>query len=82
MADLKQRFTTREEQIVNFVVRGYSNKQIGSALGISERTVKYHVSNILQKSRVSTRKELLESINLRDFADSVSTARPELHAAS
>jgi len=74
MADMKIRFTTREEQVAHFVVRGYSNKQIAGALRISERTVKYHVSNILQKSCAATRKELLESVNLLDFAAPMAVA--------
>jgi two-component system nitrate/nitrite response regulator NarL len=68
MAGVKPRLTAREEQVSHFLVRGYSNKQIGSALRISERTVKHHVSNILQKSCAGSRKELLQSIDLRDFS--------------
>lgn len=52
------RLTPREEQIISFLLRDYSNKRIAYALGISERTVKYHVSNIFQKAQVGTRKEL------------------------
>jgi DNA-binding NarL/FixJ family response regulator len=77
MADLKLRFTTREEQVAHFVVRGYSNKQIASALRISERTVKYHVSNILQKSCATSRKELLKVIDLLDFSAPVNGYTPE-----
>lgn len=53
-------FTAREEQIVSLLLNGDSNKEIGDVLGIAERTVKYHVSNILQKSQVSSRKQLLK----------------------
>jgi DNA-binding NarL/FixJ family response regulator len=54
--------TTREEQILSLLLGGDSNKEIGNALGIVERTVKYHVSNILNKSQVSSRRELLEKV--------------------
>jgi DNA-binding NarL/FixJ family response regulator len=54
------KFTAREEQIINLVIRGFANKQIGSILSISERTVKFHVSNILQKSKVENREALQE----------------------
>lgn len=57
-----KRFTAREEQVVKFIIRGFSNKQIGSLLGISERTVKFHVSNILQKSEVHSREGLLQKL--------------------
>ncbi len=53
-------FSIREEQIIVFLAKGFSNKQIGNALGISERTVKFHVSNILRKSKVKNRRSLLE----------------------
>lgn len=52
--------TAREEQIMSLLIHGACNKEIGTALGISERTVKFHVSNILQKSQVSSRRELTE----------------------
>lgn len=65
MDGVKLPLTIREEQVAYFVVQGYSNKQIASALRISERTVKYHVSNILQKSCSATRKQL--SVNLLDL---------------
>lgn len=54
--------TAREEQIMSLLLSGESNKEIANALGIAERTVKYHVSNILSKSQVSSRKELLEKV--------------------
>lgn len=52
--------TTREEQVVNFLARNLSNKQIAAFLGISERTVKFHVSNILQKTKFETRRDLIQ----------------------
>jgi DNA-binding NarL/FixJ family response regulator len=52
--------TAREEQIMSLLLKRDSNKEIGNALGISERTVKYHVSNILQKKQASNRRELLD----------------------
>jgi DNA-binding NarL/FixJ family response regulator len=53
-------FTTREQEILAFLRQGFSNKQIANALGISERTAKFHVSNILRKCRIETRHELPE----------------------
>ena len=51
--------TDREQQIASFVRLGSSNKDIAATLGISERTVKFHVSNILQKCCVKSRRGLL-----------------------
>lgn len=49
----------REEQAIELLLRGFSNKRIGVVLGISERTAKFHVCNILRKLRVSSRRELI-----------------------
>jgi DNA-binding CsgD family transcriptional regulator len=51
--------TAREEQIHKFLVQDFSNRQIGAILGISERTVKFHVSRILQKKQVKNRQALI-----------------------
>jgi two-component system, NarL family, nitrate/nitrite response regulator NarL len=44
-----RRLTKREQQIVDGVTRGLRNKEIARLLGISEKTVKSHLSNIFQK---------------------------------
>lgn len=63
-ADLAQRLaflqhgptiTPREREIITLVARGSANKEIGAELGISEDTVKQHVSRILQKLGVKDR---------------------------
>jgi two-component system nitrate/nitrite response regulator NarL len=50
--------TARELQIVSAVVSGYSNKEIAARFKISQDTVKHHLSNIFDKTGVSTRVEL------------------------
>jgi len=47
--------TSRELQVLEEIVRGKSNKEIASALQISEATVKSHINNILGKLGVSDR---------------------------
>lgn len=47
--------TDRERQVLALVAEGASNKEIGQALFISERTARTHVSNILMKIRVRSR---------------------------
>jgi len=47
----------REEQILRQVSRGLSNKEIGENLGITEKTVKHYMTNILQKLQVRNRVE-------------------------
>jgi len=50
--------TPRELDIVSAVVAGYANRDIAEHFKISEDTVKHHLSNIFDKTGVSTRLEL------------------------
>jgi DNA-binding NarL/FixJ family response regulator len=52
------KLTGREKEILVGVSQSLSNKQIGDKLCISERTVKFHVSNLLKKYNVQGRMEL------------------------
>jgi DNA-binding NarL/FixJ family response regulator len=45
----------REREVLSLVERGLANKQIGHALGISERTVKAHLGNIFRRIGVGDR---------------------------
>lgn len=47
--------TPREREIITLVAKGSANKEIANTLGISEDTVKQHVSRILQKLGVKDR---------------------------
>jgi DNA-binding NarL/FixJ family response regulator len=49
--------TAREEQILDCLARGLSNKQIGRELELSERTIKNYVSTLLEKLQVRNRVE-------------------------
>ena len=44
-----------DREIVRLVASGYKNKEVGSTLSISERTVKTHLTNIFQKLGVRDR---------------------------
>ncbi len=47
--------TSREGEVAGLVARRLSNKEIASALGISERTVKFHLGNVFAKLGVHNR---------------------------
>ena len=49
----------RETQVMHALATGKSNKEIGSALDISESTVKVHVTHILEKLKVTGRTEAI-----------------------
>ena len=49
--------SVREEQILDLLSRGLSNKEIGRELDLQEKTVKHYMTNILQKLQVRNRVE-------------------------
>jgi DNA-binding CsgD family transcriptional regulator len=53
------RLSDREWQVVKLLLQGKSNKMIASSLGVSKRTIEFHLKNIYAKFQVSTRLELV-----------------------
>ncbi len=49
------KISEREREVLKLLVAGRSNKEIGDALGIEERTVKAHVSQLMRKVGVQNR---------------------------
>ena len=54
--------TNREQEVLRLVARRHSNKEIAGILCISERTVKFHVSNVLSKLQMHDRTRLIEEL--------------------
>jgi len=50
--------TPRQRQVLVMVMDGKSNKEIAVALGIGDRTVKFHISRLLLIYAVKSRREL------------------------
>jgi len=48
-------FTDREKEVLELLVAGRSNREIGQALQIEERTVKAHVAKLMRKVGVQNR---------------------------
>ncbi len=51
--------TGREREVLETLLDNLSNKQIADRLHISERTVKFHVSNLLAKFQLARRQDLI-----------------------
>ncbi|MFQ6791273.1 LuxR C-terminal-related transcriptional regulator [Thomasclavelia sp.] len=47
--------TPREKEIFDLLVKNKSTKEIAKTLGISEKTVRNHISNVIQKLGVDSR---------------------------
>lgn len=55
---LHERLTSRENEVVQLISRGYTNQEIADELFITLKTVKTHVSNILSKLEVEDRTQV------------------------
>lgn len=55
--DPLQELTERERDILRLIGTGLTNRMIGERLGLSEKTIKHYVTNILQKLQVRSRVE-------------------------
>ena len=53
--------TERELEVLGLLAKGLANKQIAAALGISEHTIKFHVSSIYAKLNVTNRTEAVRA---------------------
>jgi len=58
-ADSPTELSRREQEVLNSLLENLANKEIGDRLHISERTVKFHVSNLLAKFGVRRRADLI-----------------------
>ncbi|MBD3796745.1 MAG: response regulator transcription factor [Campylobacterales bacterium] len=56
---LDQRLTSKEKEVVELIMQGFSNEILAHKLGITTRTVKAHISSIFEKLHVSDRVSLI-----------------------
>ena len=60
--------TTREREVFNLLVANKTTKQIASLLYISEKTVRNHISNVIQKLGVKGRAQaVVELVRLKEI---------------
>ena len=55
---IKHKITNREKEIIQLLMKGYKNKEIGHMLNISVSTVKGHVENISSKCAINGRRKI------------------------
>lgn len=79
LANKKYTLTARERAILRLAAEGYSNPQIAAALGISDGTVRNHISNIYAKLEVTTREAAIRAAQeLRELPKPGASLRHEL----
>ena len=59
-----QTLTAREGQVLQLLFRRLTNKEIAHQLNISERTAKFHVSNVLNKLGLESRRNFLVGVSV------------------
>lgn len=61
--------TNREREIFNLLIVNYDTTEISEKLGISEKTVRNHISNVIQKLGVKGRSQaILELIRIKELS--------------
>jgi len=60
LPELVEQLTPREHEVLALVSDGLANREIATALAISEHTVKFHLASIFGKLGVSTRTEAVQ----------------------
>lgn len=61
-----KKLSNKETEVLRWVEEGKTNWEVSIILGISERTVKFHLSNIFKKYQVSNRiQAIIKNIELR-----------------
>ena len=53
--EMRESLTERETETLRFVAKGHANKEIAELMGVSEVTIKTHVSSVLSKLNLSSR---------------------------
>jgi DNA-binding NarL/FixJ family response regulator len=67
-------FTPRQEEVLQLLLDGYSNKEIGKMLSLSDETVKNHVSAILRGFEVSNRTQAVMAASRFGYSRSGSSS--------
>jgi two-component system response regulator DevR len=75
-SDSSARLTPREDQVLDLLGLGLTNREIGGRLGIAEKTVKNAVTMVLAKLGFQRRAQAVIYVTVRRIAADRSEARP------
>ncbi len=65
---MNQILTTREKEIFDELIKGKNSKEIAEDFYISDKTVRNHISNVMQKLEVNTRYQaIIELIKMGEL---------------
>jgi len=63
--------TLRQRQVLSLVSQGFSYKEAGQKLGLSPRTIKYHMSEIMERLHLEHRSQVLAAAGRMSLDDNV-----------
>lgn len=58
----KYKLSKSELKVVSEIIRGLTNKEVGNNLFVSEKTIKFHLTNIYKKMGVQSRSQLIVKV--------------------
>ncbi len=65
----EQGLSRRETEVVVLVLQGLTNKQVADKLCVAEKTVKFHLTNIYKRMKISRRSQIVWTLPLGDFVE-------------
>src|SRR3954465_3220300 len=89
---IQKGLSNREAEVAELVSKGLSNKEVANQLFVTEKTVKFHLTNIYKKMNVKSRAQLIvwclphlgfvENDNSRSNDQAVQAARNDFNTAA
>lgn len=58
--DMNQQLTGREQEVLSYLAKGYTNREVGELLFLSTKTIELHRSKIMDKLNLKTRVDLVK----------------------
>ena len=66
----------RESEVVILVVQGLTNKQVADQLCVAEKTVKFHLTNVYKRMKISRRSQIIWTLPMAQFIEHAKDAKP------
>ena len=66
----------RESEVVILVVQGLTNKQVADQLCVAEKTVKFHLTNVYKRMKISRRSQIIWTLPMAQFIEHARDLRP------
>lgn len=66
---IERGLSKREIEVVVLVLQGLTNKQVADKLCVAEKTVKFHLTNIYKRMKISRRSQIVWTLPLEGFLE-------------